>query len=118
MSKNYPPTTPETINPYEAMDFIRNNAESLGMLKAQMIYMQEKRKTVKAMLMRSSLDKTETAKESYAYAHPDYAKHLDEMRDAIAEYETLRILMVAAEAKLEAWRSLEATARNEIKFTQ
>jgi hypothetical protein len=38
--------------------------------------------------------------------------------DAIAEYETLRLLILAAESKLEAWRSLEASARNEIRLSQ
>jgi DNA-binding MarR family transcriptional regulator len=110
-------TNESNIDPFEAMDFIRDNASEYGARKAYMTYMMEKRKTVKAMLMRSSLDKTETAKESYAYSHPDYMKHLDEMRDAIAEFETLRMLIVGAEAKIEAWRSLEATARTEHKLT-
>lgn len=117
MSK-YPPTTPENINPYEAMDWLRDNAEELGRAKAYMIFKTEQRKTIKSELMRQSTDKTESAKESYAYAHERYKKHLEEMYDAIAEYETLRILMVAAEVKLEAWRSLEATARNEVRLSQ
>lgn len=108
----------EDISPYKALDFIRDNAEILGRFKGNMVYMQEKRKTIKAMLMAESTEKTESAKETYAYSHPTYITHLEQLRDAIAEYETLRILMVGAEAKIEVWRSLESTARAEGKATQ
>ena len=111
-------TTEKNINPFEALDFIRDNANEYGRLKAYATFMTEKRKTIKSALMQRSLETTESAKESWAYAHPEYIQHLEEMRDAIAEYETLRILIVAAEAKIEAWRSLEATARSEIRLTQ
>lgn len=111
-------TTAENIDPFQALDFIRDSAAEYGRLKAYATFMMEKRKTVKSALMQRSLEKTESAKESWAYAHPEYIKHLEEMRDAIAEYETLRILIVGAEAKIEAWRSLEATARSEIRLTQ
>ena len=108
----------ENISPFKALDFIRDNAEELGRLKGQMVYMQEKRKTVKAMLMASCSEKTESAKETYAYSHPDYVRHLEELREAIAEFETLRVKVVAAEAKIEVWRSLEASGRMEMRSTQ
>lgn len=108
----------QDISPYQALDFIRDNAKKLGLLKGRMIYMTEKRKTIKAMLMATSSEKTESAKETFAYSHPDYKQHLEELRDAVAEYETMRILMIGAEAKIEVWRSLESSARAEGKATQ
>lgn len=110
--------TEQEISPFKALDFMRDNAENLGRLKGQMVYMQEKRKTVKAIIMASSSERTESAKETYAYSHDEYIKHLVEMRDAIAEYETLRILVAAAEAKIAVWRSLESSARSEVRSTQ
>lgn len=110
--------TEQDISPYKALDFIRDNAVKLGTLKGRMVYMTEKRKTIKAMLMGQSSEKTESAKETYAYSHPDYKQHLVELGEAIAEYETLRILVVAAEAKIEVWRSLESTARAEGRAAQ
>jgi hypothetical protein len=119
IKKKYPSTTPENINPYEAMDFLRDNAELAGSLKACVYVMTEMRKTVKAKLMIQAIDaKTESAKETYAYAHEDLKDHVKKTGDAIAEYETLRLLILAAESKLEAWRSLEASARNEIRLSQ
>lgn len=110
--------TEHDISPFQALDFIRDNAKKLGALKGRMVYMTEKRKTIKAMLMGQSSEKTESAKETFAYSHPDYKAHLQELADAVAEYETMRILMVAAEAKIEVWRSLESSARAEGKATQ
>ena len=117
--KRYPPTTPENINPYEAMDFLRDNAREAGRLKGQVYVLTEMRKTVKAKLMMQAVDaRSEAAKETYAYAHPDLEAHVVKTVEAISECETLRLLILAAEAKLEAWRSLEATARNEVRLSQ
>jgi hypothetical protein len=117
--KKYPPTTPDNINPYEAMDFLRDKAGEAGALKGQVYVLTEMRKTVKAKLMMLAIDaKSEAAKETYAYAHPDLEAHIYKTGEAIAEYETLRLLIVAAESKLEAWRSLEASARNEMRLSQ
>lgn len=117
--KKYPPTTPENINPYEAMDFLRDNAGEAGRLKGQVYVLTEMRKTVKARLMNLAIDaKTEAGKERFADSHEELEKHILKTGEAIAEFETLRLLISAAEAKLEAWRSLEASARNEIRLSQ
>ena len=77
----------------------------------------EYRKTIKATIMAACGEKTESAKETYAYAHESYRKHLRLMADAVAEAERLRWLMVAAEAKIQVWRSLESSARSEGRST-
>ena len=113
-----PQTTKENISPFEALDYIRNNAEAYAIAKANVTYMMEYRKSLKAMLMRECEDKTESAKMSYAYSHPRYLAHLKALQDAVAAAEHLRWWMVGAEAKIEVWRSLEATNRTETKVTQ
>jgi hypothetical protein len=55
--------------------------------------------------------KTESAKEAFAYAHEEYQDHLAAIRVAIEEYETMRWMMIAAQAKIDVWRSLESSAR-------
>lgn len=107
----------EDISPFKALDFIRDNAPGYAQAKANVVYMTEYRKTVKAMLMASSSEKTESAKETYAYSHPDYKAHLLALEQAVAKAEKLRWLMVAAEAKIEVWKSLEASARAEGRAT-
>ena len=108
----------EEISPFKALDFIRDNAGPYAQAKANVVYMTEFRKTIKATLMASSSEKTESAKETFAYSHPDYKKHLLALQQAVAEAERLRWLLVAAEAKIEVWRSLESTARAEGRSTQ
>lgn len=107
----------DEISPFRALDFIRDNAEKYAIAKANVTYMTEYRKTVKAMLMNECSAKTQSEKESYAYAHQSYIAHLESLRHAVEEAERLRWLMVGAEAKIEVWRSLESTARAEGKAT-
>lgn len=108
----------EEISPFKALDFIRDNAAPYAQAKANVVYMTEYRKSIKATLMASCSEKTESAKETFAYSHPDYKKHLIALQQAVAEAERLRWLLVAAEAKIEVWRSLESTARAEGRATQ
>lgn len=107
----------EDISPFRALDFIRDNAEKYAIAKANVTYMTEYRKTIKAILMNECTAKTQSEKESYAYAHKSYIAHLESLRHAVEEAERLRWLMVGAEAKIEVWRSLESTARAEGKAT-
>jgi hypothetical protein len=107
--------TEQDISPFKALDFIRDNAAEYAQAKANVVYMTEYRKTIKAMLMASSREKTESAKESYAYSHEEYKAHLLALEQAVAKCERLRWLMVAAEAKISVWQTLEATERMVMK---
>jgi hypothetical protein len=93
------------------LDWMRDNAPKIANAKASMVFQTEKRKSIKADLMQRSLEKTESAKESWAYSHPEYKKHLEDMRIAIYDYEIIRVQMMACELKIEAWRSIQATNR-------
>lgn len=107
----------DEISPYRALDFIRDNAQPYAEAKANVTYMSEYRKSLKAILMAECLAETQSAKEAFAYAHPKYVFHLQALKEAIEKAEKLRWLMVAAEAKIEVWRSLESTARAEGRST-
>ena len=67
--------TEQDISPFKALDFIRDNAQAYAQAKANVVYMTEYRKTIKAMLMSNSSEKTESAKETYAYSHDNYKSH-------------------------------------------
>ena len=105
----------DEISPFKALDYLRDNAEEYGRCKANVIYLQEFRKSKKSLLMNQSDLKTESAKESFAYAHQEYQDHLAAIRVAIEEYETMRWMMIAAQCKVSVWQTLEATARIEMK---
>ena len=110
--------TEQEISPFKALDYIRDNAEQFAIAKANVVYMTEFRKTMKALLMNECTAKTQSEKETYVYAYPNYIKQIDTLRGAIEKAEHLRWLMVGAEAKIEVWRSLESSARAEGRATQ
>jgi len=109
----------EQISPFKALDYIRDNAHAYAQAKANVVYMMEYRKSLKAILMQEATDlKTESAKETYAYANQSYIDHLKAIQQAVGIAEELRWKLVAAEAKIEVWRSLESSARAEGRATQ
>lgn len=107
----------ERISPVKALNFIRENAEKYAIALANVTYMREFRKSLKCLKMAESSAETIGGKEIYAYAHPEYIAHLEALKQAIVEAETLRWLMVGAEAKIEVWRSMESSARLENRYS-
>lgn len=95
----------------KALDYLRDNAPKAAKAKADRIYCEEFRKVVKGQLMRENDDKALGAQEAIAYADPRYKQHLEVMKDAIERDEYHRWMLVAAEAKIEAWRSQQANQR-------
>jgi len=95
----------------QALDYLRDNAEVAAQAAANHTYMVEYRKSLKALLRSQSKGKTEGAKDDYAYAHPDYLKHLEALKEAVYQHERHKFLMKAAEAKIDAWRTASANQR-------
>ena len=105
----------EEINIFKVLDYIRDNAAAFAQAKANRVYLEEYKKSKKAILMKSSGAKTSAAQEVEAYAHPEYLELLIALKEAVIEEESLRWLLIAAQAKVECWRSLSANARVEAK---
>ena len=100
----------------KALDFLRFQAGEAAISRANRIYMEEFRKTIKANCMAASTEKTLTAQERDAYSSPEYIAHLEAMRAAIELDEVHRWKMVAAQATIEAWRTHQANRRGEQKM--
>mgnify|MGYP003111327241 CR=1 FL=1 len=94
-----------------ALDYLRDSAVDAAQARANRIYMQEYSKSLKALIMREHLDLPVSAQEREACADHRYLTHLSAMQTAIKLDEQHRFLRVAAEAKIEAWRSLSANQR-------
>lgn len=107
------PTMSEAINPNKAVEFLIANAGRFAAAKATRVYLEEFRKSKKALLMAECEEKTAVAREQYAYAHPEYQQLLCDLRTAIEVEEELRWQQVAAQLRVEVWRSQEATARGQ-----
>jgi len=106
------------LDPHQAVDFIIRNAKHLAKAKSERIFLEEWRKSQKALLMKSSKEETIGAQEREAYAHPKYHEVLEGIRAAVETEEELRWKMVAAQARIELWRSQEASNRIQDKATQ
>jgi len=105
------------IDPNRAVDFIRDNGKIYAKAKADRIYMEEYRKSLKAILMKRSLETAVNAQEREAYSHDEYVALLEGLREAVETEERLRWEMVAAQARVEVWRSQEASNRAMDKIT-
>jgi len=106
------------ISIFRALDYLRDNAPAYAKAKADRVYLEEWRKSKKALLMRDAELKghtTSAAQEREAYAHPDYMEVLVGLKTAVEQEEKLRWLIVAAQARIECWRSIEASRRYEAK---
>ena len=94
-----------------ALDYLRDNADAAAKARAERIYVEEYRKTVKASIMAEHNAKSAVIQEREAYADPRYAAHLDAIREAVYQDEKHRFLLGAADAKIQAWRTQCATER-------
>ena len=107
--------------PYKAIEFILENAPKFAQAKAQRVYLEEFRKTKKALLMKDAMTKgidSGVAQEREAYAHPEYQELLQGLASAIEQEETLKWRLTAAQMKSDIWRSEQASERLGVKTTE
>ena len=99
------------IDPQSAVDYLVQIAPQYAKAKAERVYLDEYRKSKKAILMQAHGDKPIGAQEREAYAHPEYIGLLAALQVAVETEEKLRWMMVAAQTRVEVWRSQESSAR-------
>lgn len=101
---------------HDALEYLRTNAPKAAQAKANRIYLEEFRKTIKAQQMARFLSLPVTAQEREAYRAEDYMKHLEAIKDAVYQDELNRWGMVAATSTIEAWRTQNANHRGQGKM--
>lgn len=101
------------IDPHEAIDFLLKNAGKYANAKANRIHLEEFRKSKKALLMNECTEKAANAREQFAYSHPDYIQVLDGIKAAVAIEVELQWQQIAAQLRVEVWRSQEASNRGQ-----
>ena len=106
------------VDPHEAIDFIYRNSTAYAKAKAEVTYLEEFRKSKKAILYAQSIGKTVTDRENQAYAHPEYQSLLKGLQAAVEAAEELRWQLIAAQARIDVWRSQEASNRTMDRVTQ
>jgi hypothetical protein len=60
----------------KALDYLRDNARDAAQAKANRVYVEEYRKTLKAQLMKEHGSLSAVLQEREAYSDPRYAEHL------------------------------------------
>ena len=106
------------IDIYKVLDYIRDNAGKYAQAKADRVYLEEFRKSLKSKLMVQYQHEgvnSVVAQERDAYADPEYMTLLEGLKEAVAREEHLRWMLIAAQAKVSVWQSLGANARAESK---
>jgi hypothetical protein len=97
-----------------ALNWLVSNADKAAQARAERVYVEEYRKTLKAKLMIEAAQAgagSVAAQEVMAYAHPNYKAHLEAIKEAVEVDERFRWLQVTAEARIEAWRTASSNAR-------
>jgi hypothetical protein len=107
----------EERDPNKAIDYILTNGKTFAKAKAERVYIEEYRKSLKAILQKRSTETAITAQERDAYAHPEYQALLVGLREAVEAEEKLRWDLIAAQAVVEIWRTQQANNRAEGKAT-
>ena len=98
----------------DAVDYLYTQGAKYALAKSRRVYLEEYRKSQKAMLMKAAMTagiKTVAAAEIEAYADPAYVEILKGIEAATEQEETLRWGLVAAQARIDVWRSTEASNR-------
>jgi hypothetical protein len=82
-----------------------DNAGNAGQVKSNFVHLDRFTKVIRAKLMHQSKEKTVSAQENYAYAHPEMLEHLEGLREAEKQWEEIRWKRDSIMAKSEAWRT-------------
>lgn len=109
---------PREIDPHDAVDYIFRHGAKFAKAKADRVYLEEFRKSKKSLLMKASGENAVAAQEREAYSHPEYIGLLDGLRAAVEAEETIRWGLVAAQARVEIWRTESANNRATDRATQ
>jgi hypothetical protein len=105
----------------DAVTYLYTHGHKYAEAKAHRTYLEEYRKSQKAMLMKAALAeeraRTVAAAEMEAYADPVYVEMLKGLQAAVEREEELRWGLISAQARIDVWRSQEASNRTVDKAT-
>ena len=100
------------LDPQKSLEAMHATGPVLAQARADRVYAEEYRKSLKAILMKEHAALPAVAQEREAYADPRYLAHLDALKTAVEAEEAARWRMVTAQAAVEVWRTLSANNRN------
>lgn len=105
----------QEIDPNKAIQFLIDTAPKFAKAKGTRVRLEEFRKSKKAELMNKAPTEVLGKQETYAYSHPDYMDLLTAIGHAVEEEEEYRWLLIAAQARIEVWKTNQYNTRAELK---
>jgi hypothetical protein len=93
----------------KAFDFLRDSAVEAAQCRANRVYLEEYRKSLKAQIMAEHNTLPVNGQEREAYRDVRYLDHLNALKDAVFEDEKLRFLIEAAKIKISSWQTMVRT---------
>ena len=106
------------IDPNKAIEFIIKQSGIYAQSKANRVYIENYLRSAKSKMMMESTATSIAAKEMEAYATDDYIALLDGLKVAVETEEKLRWQLIAAQERVQIWRTQEATNRTIDRATQ
>ena len=104
----------------DAVEYLYVHGQRYAQAKGELTYLEEFRKSKKALLMKTAMTngaKSAAQAEMEAYADVEYIELLKGLKAAVEAAEGLRWGLVAAQARIDVWRSQEASNRTMDKAT-
>jgi len=104
----------QDIDPNQAVDFLLKNAGLFAKAKAERIYLEEFRKSKKALLMQEAFlagVDTMAGQERDAYARSEYRELLEGLKAAVETEEKLKFQLIGAQLRVDIWRTNQANNR-------
>lgn len=95
----------------EAVHWLADNAKKAAQRRAERVYEDEYRKSLKAILMKEHAGESGIVQEREAYADPRYIDHLKKIKETVYRDELNRAMRSQKEILIEAWRSQNANYR-------
>ncbi len=103
--------------PYECVENIMLVGRLYAQAKGDHEEANNYRKTVRAIAFLESTEKTDKAREAASLSCKPYLEQCAIMKKARVDFEQYRLELKHAELKIEIWRSIQATKRQEITAT-
>ena len=97
-----------------AVDYLRDTAESCAKARAERLYLDDYTRSLRAEIMSEHLAEPLGAQERHAMADIRYRNHLEALKLAIYNDEKGHFLREAAEAKIRAWQTQQASERGKL----
>jgi hypothetical protein len=104
-------------DPHKAIEWMMANVEAISSAKENLVQLEEFTKSLRAILMKRSLESSLGAQEREALAHPEYIDHLKGVAVAVGEYEKLRHYFDIAKLVVDVWRTEQSNLRAEGRVT-